>query len=84
MIRCALFYLTQPWKKLSETWNGRIKLSRMNSKSINDLRFADDITLVSESMRELIGMIREPNEKRKKAGLTINFEKFKIITTSPN
>ncbi len=56
----------------------------INGKLINNFRFADDITLISESLRELTEMIQELNKKGKKVGLTINFGKSKIITTSPN
>ncbi len=51
---------------------------------MNNLRFADDITLTSETMREPSRMIREIQEMEKKAALTINFEKFKIVTASLN
>lgn len=57
---------------------------QINGTKLSNLRFADDIVLISESMEELVGMIKELNEEGKKAGLSINIGKSKIITTTPN
>jgi len=55
----------------------------INSQRISNLRFADDVTLVSNSSTELKEMCLYLNLEIKKAGLSINIEKFKIMTFKP-
>lgn len=47
---------------------------------LNNLRFADDVTLFSESKTELLTMIKELKEESERVGLLINAEKTKIIS----
>ena len=58
----------------------RIKIARRN---INDLRYADDNTLMSESEEELKSLLKKVKEERGKAGLTFNTQKTKIMASSP-
>ena len=62
-----------------ETQTG-IKLARRN---INNLRYADDTTLVTESEEKLKSLLRKVKEESKKVGLKLNILKTKIIASSP-
>ena len=54
-----------------------IKLARRN---INNLRYADDTTLMAESEEELKSLLMKESEK---VGLKLNIQKTKIMTSSP-
>ena len=56
-----------------------IKIARRNS---NNLRYADDTTLMAESEEELKSCLRKIKEESEKAGLKLNIQKTKIITSS--
>ena len=56
-----------------------IKIARRN---INNLRYADDTTLMAESERELKSLLKV-KEESEKAGLKLNIQKTKIIGSSP-
>ena len=57
-----------------------IKISRRN---INNLRYADDTTLMAESKEELKSLLRRVKEKSGKAGLKLNIQKTKIMPSGP-
>ena len=57
-----------------------IKTARRN---INNLRYADDTTLVAESEEELKNLLMKVNARVKKAGLKFNIQKTKIMASSP-
>ena len=57
-----------------------IKISRRN---INNLRFADDTTLMAESEEELKSLLMKAKEESGKAGLKLNIQKTKILASSP-
>ena len=57
-----------------------IKLARRN---INNLRYADDTTLITESQEELKSLLIKVKEKSEKAGLKLNIHKTKIMTSCP-
>ena len=57
----------------------RIKLARRN---INNLRYADDITLMAESEEELKSLLMRMKEESEKAGLKLNILKTKIMASS--
>ena len=63
---------------LDETQAG-IKIARRN---INNLRYADDTTLMPES-EELKSLLMKVKEESKKVGLKLNFRKTKIMTSGP-
>ena len=50
---------------------------------INNLRYADDTTLMAESEEELKGLLMKVKEEREKAGLKLTIQKTKIIASSP-
>ena len=52
-------------------------------KNINNLRYADDTTLVAESEEELKSLLMKVKEESEKAGLKLNIQKTKILASSP-
>ena len=65
--------------RLDESQAG-IKIARRNT---NSLRYADDTTLTEESEEELKSFLIKVEEESEKAGLKLNIQKTKIITSSP-
>ena len=57
-----------------------IKIARRN---INNLRYADDTTLMAESKEELKSLLKKVKEESEKAGLKLNIQKDKIMASSP-
>ena len=57
-----------------------IKIVRRN---INNLRYADDITLMAESEEELKSLLMKVKEESEKAGLKLDIQKTKIMASSP-
>ena len=57
-----------------------IKIARRN---INNLRYADDITLLAEIEEQLKSLLMKVKEEREKAGSKPNIQKAKIVATSP-
>ena len=52
-------------------------------RKINNLRYADDTTLMAESEEELKSLLMEVKEESEKAGLKLNIQKTKIIASGP-
>ena len=52
-------------------------------KNINNLRYADDITLMAESEEELKSLLVKVKEESEKVGLKFNIQKTKIMASSP-
>ena len=52
-------------------------------RNINNLRYADDTTLMAESKEELKSLLMKVKEESEKAGLKLNIQKTKIITSGP-
>ena len=65
--------------RLDESQAG-IKIARRNS---NNLRYADDTTLVAESQEELKNLLMRVKEESEKTGLKLNMQKTKIMASSP-
>ena len=63
------------WKK-----QAGIKIARRN---INNLRYADDITLMAESEEELKSLLMKVKEESEKVGLKLSIQKTKIMASSP-
>ena len=57
-----------------------IKIARRN---INNLRYADDTTLMAESEEELKSLLMKVKEESEKVGLKFNIQKTKIMASSP-
>ena len=52
-------------------------------RSINNLRYADDTTLMAESEEELESLLTKMKEESEKAGLNLNIQKIKIMASGP-
>ena len=84
-VYCHPAYLTYMQEYIM--WNARldeaqaeIKIARRN---INNLRYADDTTFMAESQGELKSLSMKVKEEGEKAGLKLNIQKAKIMTSSP-
>ena len=64
---------------LDET-QARIRIARRN---VNNLRYADDTTLMAESEKELKSLLMKVKEESEKVGLKLNIQKTKIMASSP-
>ena len=56
---------------------------KIAGRNINNLRYADDITLMAESEEELKSLLMKVKEESEKAGLKLNIQKMKIMASSP-
>ena len=63
-----------------EAAQARIKIA---SRNINNLRYADDTTLMAESEEELKSLLMKVKEESKKVGLKLNIQKMKIMASGP-
>ena len=68
------------WNARLDEAQARIKIAGRN---INNLRYADDTTLMAESEEELKSFLIKVKEEREKAGLKLNIQKSKIMTSGP-
>ena len=57
-----------------------IKIARRN---INNLRYADDTTLIAENEEELKSLLMKVKEESEKVGLKLNIQKTKIMASGP-
>ena len=68
-------------------WNARLDEAQAGIKTAgrnsNNLRYADDTTLMAESKEELKSLLMKMKEKSEKAGLKLNIQKTKIMASSP-
>ena len=67
------------YTSLNESQTG-IKISGRN---INNLRYADDTTLMAESKKELKYLLMKVKEESEKSGLKLNIQKTKVMASSP-
>ena len=56
---------------------------KIAGRNINNLRYADNTTLVAESEEELKSLLMEVKEESKKVGLKLNIQKTKIMASGP-
>ena len=56
---------------------------KIAGKNINNLRYADDTTLMAESEEELKSLLKKVKEESEKVGLKLNIQKTKIMASSP-
>ena len=56
---------------------------KIAGRNINNLRYADDTTLMAESEKELKSLLMKVKEEREKASLKLNIQKTKIMASSP-
>ena len=68
-------------------WNARLDEAQAGIKiagrSINNLRYTDDITLMTESKEELKSLLMKVKEESEKVGLKLNIQKTKTMASSP-
>ena len=68
-------------------WNGRLNESqdgiKIAGRNINNLRYADDTTLMAESEEELKSLLMKVKKESEKVGLKLNIQKTKIIASGP-
>ena len=83
-VYCHPPYLTYmqstSWEMLG--WK-KHKLESRFSSNINNLRYADDTTLMAESEEELKSLLMKMNEESEKVGLKLNIQKMKIMRSGP-
>ena len=79
-----------PWKKNYDHPRQHIKKQRqyfkvrlVTGRNINNLRHADDTTLMAESEEELKSLLRKVKEENEKVGLKLNIQKTKIMASGP-
>ena len=56
---------------------------KIAERKINNLRYADDTTLMAESEEELKSLLMKVKEESEKVGLKLNIQKTKIMTSGP-
>ena len=68
-------------------WNARLDKAQVGikiaGKNINNLRYADNTTLMAESREELKSLLIKVKEESEKAGLKLNIHKTKIMASGP-
>ena len=68
-------------------WNARLYVAQAGIKIarryINNLRYADDTTLMAESKEDLQSLLMKVKEESEKAGLKLNIQKTKTMASSP-
>ena len=68
-------------------WNAELNEAQAGIKNagrnINNLRYTDDTTLMTESEEELKGLLMKVKEESEKAGLKLNIQKTKIMASGP-
>ena len=57
---------------------------KIAGRNINNLRYADDTTLMAESEEELKSLLMKVKEESEKVGLKLNIQKMKIMASGPN
>ena len=68
-------------------WNTRLDEAQAGIKiagiNINNLRYADDTTLMAESEEELNSLLKKVKEESEKVGIKLNIQKTKIMASGP-
>ena len=68
------------WNTRLDKAQAEIKIARRN---INNLRYADDTTFMTESEEELKSLLIKVKEESEKPGLKLNIQKTKIVASGP-
>ena len=64
-------------------WRKHQRESRLSGENINNLRYTDDTTLMAESEEELKSLLMKVKVESEKAGLKLNIQKTKIMSSGP-
>ena len=65
-------------------WKRHKLESRLPGENINNLRYADDTTLIAESEEELKSLLMKVKDESEQIGLKLNIQKTKIMASGPN
>ena len=79
-VHCHPVYLYAEWTARLSDSQGGIKFARRN---INNLRYAEVITQMTESEETLKSLLMKVKEESEKVGLKLNIQKTKIMASSP-
>ena len=82
-IYCHPAYLTYMTSTSYESLNEAQAGIKISGRNINNLRYADDTTLMAESKEELKSLLMKVKEESEKVGLKFNVQKTKIRASSP-
>ena len=84
-IYCHPAYLTymQSISREMLGWMKHKPVIKIAKRNINNLRYADDKTLMAESKEELKSLLMKVEEESEKAGLKLNIQKMKIMASGP-
>ena len=84
-VYCHPVYLTYMQKYIMQ--NARLDEAqariKITGRNINNLRYADDTTLMAESEEELKSLLMKAKEESEKVGLKLNIQKMKIMASGP-
>ena len=69
------------WETLG--WKNHKLESKLPERNINNLRYADDTTLMAENEEELKSLLMKVKEESEKVGLKLNIQKTKIMPSGP-
>ena len=86
VVYCHPAYLTSMQSTLREMpgWmRHKLESGLLGERHINNLRYADDTTLMAESKEELKSLLMKVKEESEKAGLKFNIQKTKIMASVP-
>ena len=76
-------YLTSVFSTCKDELDESQAGSKVARRNINDLRYAGNITLMTKSEEELKSLLMRLKEESKKAGLKLNIQKTKIMSSGP-
>ena len=83
-VYCHSAYLTFMQSTSCETLGGwTIAGFKMSGRNINNLRYANDTTLMAESEEELKSLLMNRKEESEKVGLKLNIQQTKIMASGP-
>ena len=84
-VYCHRAYLTSMQSTSCEMlgWRKHQRESRLSGENINNLRYTDDTTLMAESEEELQSLLMKVKVESEKAGLKLNIQKTKIMSSGP-
>ena len=80
IVTLLIYMKSKTWDMLD--WMKHKLESRLPKRNINNLRYADDTTLMAESEEELKSLLMKVKEESEKVGLNLNIEKTKIMASS--
>ena len=86
MCTCVCLLVTSRVQLSATSWTGLDEAQagiEIAGKNINNLRYADDTTLMAESEEELNSLLMKVKVEREKVGLKLNIQKTNIMATGP-